>query len=210
MATLTTEFFADLATGRADPVARYQQDLAARDASYMQLETGTTTPRVKPDWAELSGYDRIALMTISAIAGNTGAVIPLNLPNRGTLPFLADDDIVEVPCTVDATGPHARPVAKVPAARPRAHQLREGVRARHRDRRDERRRARSASTRWRSIRWCIAAAGRVPGGRAAAGMSATPPRVARAAAESSRAASGRHGAPRSIARWACCRPRPPT
>ena len=99
----------------ADPVVRYQQYLAARDASYMQLETGTTTPRVKPDWAELSGYDRIALMTISAIAGNTGAVIPLDLPNRGTLPFLDDEDIIEVPCVVDAKGPHARPVAKVPA-----------------------------------------------------------------------------------------------
>jgi 6-phospho-beta-glucosidase len=100
--------------GVDDPVARYQQYLAARDASYMQLETGSDAPRVKPDWAELSGYDRIALMTISAIAGNTGAVIPLDLANQGTLPFLADDDIVEVPCEVDATGPHARPVATVP------------------------------------------------------------------------------------------------
>ena len=118
---------------------RYQQYLAARDASYMQLETGTTTPRVKPDWAELSGYDRIALMTISAIAGNTGAVIPLDLPNRGTLPFLEDEDIVEVPCVVDANGP-ARPAGGQGAvARPRAHRLREGVRARHGDGGDERR-----------------------------------------------------------------------
>ena len=115
VAALTAEFFADLAKGGVDPVVRYQQYLAARDASYMQLETGTTTPRVKPDWAELSGYDRIALMTISAIAGDTGAVIPLDLPNRGTLPFLADDDIIEVPCAVDAAGPHAKTVAKVPA-----------------------------------------------------------------------------------------------
>jgi 6-phospho-beta-glucosidase len=115
VATLTAAFFADLAKGGVDPVVRYQQYLAARDASYMQLETGTTTARVKPDWAELSGYDRIALMTISAIAGNTGAVIPLDLPNQGTLPFLADDDIIEVPCAVDAGGPHAKAVAKVPA-----------------------------------------------------------------------------------------------
>jgi 6-phospho-beta-glucosidase len=115
VAEITAAFFADLANGVPDPVVRYQQYLAARDRSYMQLETGTTTPRVKPDWAELSGYDRIALMTISAIAGNTGAVIPLDLPNRGTLPFLDDEDIVEVPCTVDAAGPHARPVAKIPA-----------------------------------------------------------------------------------------------
>ena len=115
VATLTTQFFADLAKGVDDPVVRYQQYLAARDASYMQLETGTTAPRVKPDWAELSGYDRIALMTISAIAGNSGAVIPLDIANQGTLPFLADDDVVEVPCDVDASGPRARPVATVPA-----------------------------------------------------------------------------------------------
>jgi 6-phospho-beta-glucosidase len=114
VAALTHDFFADLARGVDDPVARYQQYLAARDASYMQLETGSTTPRVKPDWAELSGYDRIALMTLAAIAGNTGAVIPLNVANQGTLPFLDDDDIIEVPCAVDAAGPHARPVAKVP------------------------------------------------------------------------------------------------
>ena len=114
VSALTDQFFTDLAAGAVDPVARYQQYLAARDASYMQLESGSTTPRIKPDWAELSGYDKIALMTISAIAGNTGAVIPLDVPNRGILPFLDDEDIIETPCAVDAEGPHARPVAKVP------------------------------------------------------------------------------------------------
>ena len=114
VAALTDALFADLARGVADPIARYQQYLAARDGSYMQLESGSATPRIKPDWAELSGYDKIALMTISAIAGNTGAVIPLNVPNRGILPFLDDDDIIETPCVVDAQGPHARPVAAVP------------------------------------------------------------------------------------------------
>ena len=114
VSALTDAFFADLAAGAIDPVTRYQHYLAARDSSYMQLESGSTTPRVKPDWAELSGYDKIALMTISAIAGNTGAVIPLNLANQGILPFLDDDDIIETPCVVDAAGPHARPVAAVP------------------------------------------------------------------------------------------------
>jgi len=114
VAALTEALFADLATGAGDPIARYQQYLAARDASYMQLESGTTAPRLKPDWAELSGYDKIALMTISAIAGNTGAVIPLNVPNHAVLPFLKDDDVIETPCLVDRDGPHARPVAAVP------------------------------------------------------------------------------------------------
>lgn len=114
VAALTDALFADLASGVDDPIARYRQYLAARDGSYMQLESGSATPRVTPDWAELSGYDRIALMTVSAIAGDTGAVIPLNVPNRGTLPFLDDDDIIETPCVVDAHGPHPRAVAPVP------------------------------------------------------------------------------------------------
>ncbi len=114
VAALTDALFADLARGVADPILRYQQYLAARDASYMQLESGSATPRLKPDWAELSGYDKIALMTIAAIAGNSGAVIPLNVANQGILPFLKDDDIIETPCVVDGDGPHARPVATVP------------------------------------------------------------------------------------------------
>ena len=80
----------------------------------MQVETGSTNTRVKPDWATLSGYDRIALMTMRAIVHNQGAIIPLDIANRGTLPFLDPEDIIEVPCRVDATGPHAQPVAAVP------------------------------------------------------------------------------------------------
>ncbi len=128
VAKLTEEFFSDLrrqtASAISDPqeippstserLDRYQQYLAARDGSYMQLETGTTTPRIKPDWAELSGYDRIALMTMRAIVHDQGAIIPLDVANRGTLPFLDDDDIVEVPCRVDKDGPRPQPVAPVP------------------------------------------------------------------------------------------------
>lgn len=114
VAELTASLFEDLAGGVDDPIVRYQQYLAARDGSYMQLESGTTAPRIKPDWAELSGYDKIALMTIAAIAHDTGAVIPLNVPNRGVLPFLDDEDIIETPCVVDRAGPHPRPVAAVP------------------------------------------------------------------------------------------------
>jgi 6-phospho-beta-glucosidase len=98
----------------SDPLATYQQYLAARDGSYMQIETGASTPRIKPDWAELSGYDRIALMTMRAIVHNQGAIIPLDVANRGTLPFLEDEDIVEVPCRVDKDGPVPQVVAPIP------------------------------------------------------------------------------------------------
>jgi 6-phospho-beta-glucosidase len=116
VSALTDALFVDLAkAGRAlDTVRRYQQYLAARDAGYMQLESGGSTPRVKPDWAELSGYDRIALMTMRAIVHDTRDVIPLDLPNAGNLPFLEDDDIIEVPALVDANGPRALHVRTVP------------------------------------------------------------------------------------------------
>jgi 6-phospho-beta-glucosidase len=115
VSNLTDGLFQDLKTLRPqDLIARYQQYLGARDASYMELESGASTPRIKPDWAELSGYDRIALFTIRAIAKNTGAIIPLDVPNRGTLPFLADEDIVEAQCRVDEDGPAPLAVAPIP------------------------------------------------------------------------------------------------
>jgi 6-phospho-beta-glucosidase len=110
--SLTEGFFREAAAS-GPTVENYRDYLAKRDASYMQLETGSE-PRTKPDWSELSGYDRIALFTIRAIANNQGAIIPLNVANRGTLPFLADDDIIETPCRVVDTGPQPRAVAEVP------------------------------------------------------------------------------------------------
>jgi 6-phospho-beta-glucosidase len=108
--------FQDLKTSRPqDLIARYEHYLSARDASYMSLETATSEPRTKPQWAELSGYDKIALMTMRAIVHDQGAIIPLDVANHGTLPFLAADDIVEVPCRVDKDGPRPQNVAPVPA-----------------------------------------------------------------------------------------------
>ena len=125
VAKLTDAFFEDVGRGVEDvgrggtvlpPLTeRYQQYLAERDGSYMTIETGDTKPRVKPDWAELSGYDRIALMTMRAIVHDQGAVIPLDVANNGTLPFLENNDIVEVPCRVDRNGPRPERVAPVPA-----------------------------------------------------------------------------------------------
>ncbi|MEO7133656.1 MAG: 6-phospho-beta-glucosidase [Vicinamibacterales bacterium] len=112
--TLGPSTSAKAAVDRQDLCARYERYLAERDGSYMQLETGALTARVKPDWAELSGYDRIALITIRAIVKNQGAIIPLDVPNRGTFPFLGAEDIIEVPCRVDANGPQPQVVAPIP------------------------------------------------------------------------------------------------
>jgi 6-phospho-beta-glucosidase len=105
---LTAELFAN------PSLDNYKLYLSKRDASYMELETGSSTPRLKPDWAELSGYDRIALFTIRAIVKNQGAILPLNVANRGTIPFLDADDIIEAQCRVDADGPQPRALAPIP------------------------------------------------------------------------------------------------
>ena len=58
--------------------------------------------------------DKIALVTIRAIVKNQGAIIPLDVPNRGIFPFLDDEDIIEVPCRVEANGPQPLSVEPMP------------------------------------------------------------------------------------------------
>jgi 6-phospho-beta-glucosidase len=111
---LHDRLFADLA-GTGESGARrgiYDNYLAARNAGYMQIESGTTRPTAASPWASLTGYDKIALSVLRAIHFDSRAVIPLNVSNRGTIGELADDDVVEVPCRVSAEG--ARPVDVVP------------------------------------------------------------------------------------------------
>jgi 6-phospho-beta-glucosidase len=102
---LNARLFDALRRADEDPVAVYARYLAAREAGYMQLESGAAAPRAPLEDRELAGYDRIALAVVRAIHFDTGAVLPLDVPNRGNLPGLEPDDVVEVPCAVTANGP---------------------------------------------------------------------------------------------------------
>lgn len=104
IAELNQRLFSELTAGAEDPVARYERYIADRDAGYMQIESGTTGPRPRSPWGELTGYDKIALNTVRGIHLGNNAVIPLNVENRGNLPDLADDDVIEVPCIVNGNG----------------------------------------------------------------------------------------------------------
>jgi 6-phospho-beta-glucosidase len=103
IARLNEQLFQDLSRPGIDAVAVYERYLAARNAGYMQIESGSPAALPPSPWAALTGYDKIALSVVRAIHFNTGAVIPLNVRNNGTLP-LAADDCVEVPCIVNANG----------------------------------------------------------------------------------------------------------
>lgn len=117
IARLTRALFDDLSAGQADPIGCYERYLADRSAGYMQLEGGRSSGSDAPPpapWAHLTGYDKIALNTIQAMSRNSNAVIPLNVLNRGNIPELADDDVIEAPSVVNANGPRALHVGALP------------------------------------------------------------------------------------------------
>lgn len=106
------ELYADLRLIRdeaADPAkieSVYARYLARREGSYMSLETGNGGGHEAdaPDAAGLiarsaEGYSAVALGVIAALTGPHTAAI-LNVPNRGALPGMAGDDVVEVTCHV--------------------------------------------------------------------------------------------------------------
>jgi len=116
IAELTAHLFHDLASAGAEARAVYEAYLHARSAGYMQLESGASQPLVPSPSAELTGYDKIALAVVRAIHGNTNAIIPLDVPNRGAIRDLADTDVVEVPCVVNANGARPLVVGRLPEA----------------------------------------------------------------------------------------------
>ena len=82
----------------------YERYLAGRNNSYMAAET-TTAPKDRDQlYATAAGYDRIALAVMSAIHGDTRAVIPVNVPNQCAIDGLEDFDVVEVPCIIGRNG----------------------------------------------------------------------------------------------------------
>jgi 6-phospho-beta-glucosidase len=109
---LNADLLRELASSPPDPVAVYDQYIAKRDGSYMQIEAHSETRRPTP--GALTGYDRIALGVARAIHFGTGAILPLDVPSRGNLPELEPDDVVEIPCAVGHSGPLPLHVGAMP------------------------------------------------------------------------------------------------
>jgi 6-phospho-beta-glucosidase len=114
IARLNDRLFHDLSIAGADRRRVYEEYLHARNAGYMQIESGASQPIERSAWAELTGYDKIALSVVRAIHFNSNAIIPLNVPNRGAIRELEDADVVELPCVVNANGARPLNVGSVP------------------------------------------------------------------------------------------------
>jgi 6-phospho-beta-glucosidase len=93
---------------RAEVVAGYEKELLDM---YADPEL-----RTKPELLAKRGgafYSEAAIQLLAALTGDTGDVQVVNLRNNGSLPFLADDAVIEVPARVGAGGPVALPIDPV-------------------------------------------------------------------------------------------------
>ena len=119
LVTLNQRVFADLEAhlhqGKPhDALQAYRNYLNRRNASYMSLEGAgkSAFAAEEVDWNPFegaTGYHRIAVDTIRALSSSEPKRMVLNVSNRGAIPDLEPEDIVEVPCMVDRSGP--RPVS---------------------------------------------------------------------------------------------------
>jgi 6-phospho-beta-glucosidase len=91
-----------------DQWRRFRQE---RDATYMKEGRTEEEGRDAAD-VEGGGYEAVALAIMAAIARNERSTMILNVRNGSTVHSLPPDAVVEVPCTVDADGPH--PLATTP------------------------------------------------------------------------------------------------
>ncbi|AJP04821.1 6-phospho-beta-glucosidase [Streptomyces cyaneogriseus subsp. noncyanogenus] len=93
-------------------LAAWQRTRAEREATYMS-ENREAAGAGEREAEDLSGgYEQVALALMRAIARNERATLILNVRNRGTLPVLDSEAVIEVPCLVGADGAH--PVAAGP------------------------------------------------------------------------------------------------
>lgn len=99
-------FYEAVAARPDTALAQWRRVREERDATYMKEGRTAEESRDAAD-IEGGGYEGVALAIMAAIARNERSTMILNVRNGLTVPGLPADAVVEVPCTVDADGPHA-------------------------------------------------------------------------------------------------------
>ena len=108
------EFFTRVAA-QLDPGAAldlWERTRLEREETYM-ADSRAASGGWQRDSCDLDGggYDRVALELMRALSKGGGSTLILNVPNRGTLPALASEAIVETVCDVGPGGVRARQTA---------------------------------------------------------------------------------------------------
>ena len=104
---LNRELFSRLAEANDRDLLRvYERYLRERNATYFSLEAtaGEKRDDERPLYSQFSGYERIAVSLLDALASKTPRTIPLTVRNNGALADLEPGDSVELPCKVSDAG----------------------------------------------------------------------------------------------------------
>jgi 6-phospho-beta-glucosidase len=99
-------------------MAHYQAYLNRRGSTYMSSETGDW--RNESDlglagFQESDGYASVALDLIEALSRSDTADIVLNIPNKGAVHGMDQEDVVEIPAKVSQAGIQGVQVGEIPA-----------------------------------------------------------------------------------------------
>lgn len=90
--------------------------VAQMEAELLEMYADPTVDEKPALLGERGGafYSEAAINLLASLTADRGDVQVVNLRNDGTLPFLPDDAVIEVPATITAAGATAVPVAPVP------------------------------------------------------------------------------------------------
>jgi 6-phospho-beta-glucosidase len=106
-------FYASPEQQDGSALATWQRTWIEREVTYNadSRQMAGAGARTSSDF-DTGGYEQVALTLMRAIAHDERTTLILNVRNRSTLHVLDADAVIEVPCMVDANGPH--PVAVDP------------------------------------------------------------------------------------------------
>ena len=108
-------YFHDEVVGEEKERPSRAAEVAAIERELMELYADPDLD-TKPELLSKRGgafYSEAAVALIAALFGDGGEEQVVNVRNFGTLPFLADDAVIEVPATVSAAGAAPAPVAPI-------------------------------------------------------------------------------------------------
>ncbi len=92
------------------------EDVAAIERELLALYADPALDR-KPELLSQRGgafYSEAAVALLASLAGDAGDTQVVNVRNGGTLDFLPDDAVIEVPAVIGAAGPRPAPVVPLP------------------------------------------------------------------------------------------------
>ncbi|MCK6576812.1 MAG: 6-phospho-beta-glucosidase [Anaerolineae bacterium] len=92
----------------------YQEVMGQRSRTYMaHARGGADRVKMEPVGEDEEGYAAVALGCVEAIQNGALHYTGLNVPNAGAIEGMAEDDIVEVGCWIDADGIRPQPVGAI-------------------------------------------------------------------------------------------------